>query len=167
MTRAAADVVNVKKASKPETRTALVRRARTVYRELGEVYPNAKCELDFETPFQLLTAVILSAQSTDVGVNKVTRRCSRGTRHGGHGRRRPRRAGSPDQADRLLPQQGQVPARHVPRRCATTTAGTVPGKLDELVKLPASAARTANVVLGDGLGFLATHGAYMPTSVCV
>ncbi|NUS55280.1 MAG: endonuclease III, partial [Streptomycetaceae bacterium] len=55
-----------------EPRLALVRRARKIYRELGEVYPNAKCELDFENPFQLLTAVILSAQSTDVGVNKVT-----------------------------------------------------------------------------------------------
>ncbi|GAA3038597.1 endonuclease III [Streptomyces olivoverticillatus] len=49
-----------------------MRRARKVYRELGGVYPYAKRELDFETPFQLLIAVIFSAQATDVGVNKVS-----------------------------------------------------------------------------------------------
>src|SRR5690242_11436416 len=73
MTPVVADQDTGKKvAVKTESHTALVRRARRIYRELGEVYPNAKCELDFEDPFQLLTAVILSAQSTDVGVNKVT-----------------------------------------------------------------------------------------------
>ena len=56
----------------PNPDVALVRHARKIYRELGEVYSNAKCALDFATPFQLLTAVIHAAQSTDVGVNKVT-----------------------------------------------------------------------------------------------
>ncbi len=37
-------------------------------------FPNAKCELDFRTPFQLLTAVILSAQTTDKQVNKTTKK---------------------------------------------------------------------------------------------
>ena len=39
---------------------------------LAEEYPDGRCELDFDTPFQLLVATILSAQATDVGVNKVT-----------------------------------------------------------------------------------------------
>jgi endonuclease-3 len=39
---------------------------------LEELFPNADTELHFETPFQLLTAVILSAQTTDKQVNKVT-----------------------------------------------------------------------------------------------
>src|SRR5689334_6894244 len=39
---------------------------------LEQLYPDAHCELDFETPFQLLIATILSAQTTDVRVNMVT-----------------------------------------------------------------------------------------------
>ena len=39
---------------------------------LEETYPDAKCELNYTTPFELLIATILSAQCTDVRVNKVT-----------------------------------------------------------------------------------------------
>ena len=55
-----------------ETHTGLVRRARRINRELGDLYPNAHCELDFTTPLELLVATILSAQSTDKRVNLVT-----------------------------------------------------------------------------------------------
>ncbi|MCP4085930.1 MAG: endonuclease III [Actinomycetia bacterium] len=47
-------------------------RARRTHERLIEEYPEAKCELDHHNPFELLTATILSAQATDVGVNKVT-----------------------------------------------------------------------------------------------
>lgn len=43
-----------------------------VIKAMGRIFPEAKAELDYQTPFQLLVAVILSAQTTDVGVNKVT-----------------------------------------------------------------------------------------------
>ncbi len=43
-----------------------------VYELLKEAYPDAKCGLDYETPFQLLVSTILSAQATDISVNKVT-----------------------------------------------------------------------------------------------
>ena len=43
-----------------------------MYRLLHERYPYAHCELDFDTPLQLLVATVLSAQTTDVMVNKVT-----------------------------------------------------------------------------------------------
>ena len=39
---------------------------------LREAYPDVRCELNFETPLQLLTATVLSAQTTDRQVNKVT-----------------------------------------------------------------------------------------------
>lgn len=55
-----------------ETRTALVRRARRINRILGETYPYAVAELDFTSPFELLVATVLSAQTTDVKVNSVT-----------------------------------------------------------------------------------------------
>ncbi|WP_129656555.1 endonuclease III [Rothia halotolerans] len=55
-----------------ETRLGLVRRARRIDRILGETYPYAVAELDFENPYQLLVATVLSAQTTDVKVNSVT-----------------------------------------------------------------------------------------------
>jgi endonuclease-3 len=48
-------------------------RLQCIIQKLQEVYPSAHCELDFETPFQLLVATILSAQCTDKRVNLVTR----------------------------------------------------------------------------------------------
>lgn len=47
-------------------------RVKKVLEKIGEMFPDAKCELDYATPFQLLVAVILSAQTTDKAVNKVT-----------------------------------------------------------------------------------------------
>ena len=43
-----------------------------VIKAMGRIYPEAKAELDHQSPFELLIAVILSAQTTDIGVNKVT-----------------------------------------------------------------------------------------------
>src|SRR4249920_679444 len=56
----------------PPSHTALVRRARRINRELAELYPDAHCELDFNSPLELLVATILSAQTTDKRVNMVT-----------------------------------------------------------------------------------------------
>ena len=56
----------------PPSHTALVRRARRIYRELTLLYPDAHTELDFSSPLELLVATILSAQTTDKRVNIVT-----------------------------------------------------------------------------------------------
>ncbi|HEY1261437.1 MAG TPA: endonuclease III [Stellaceae bacterium] len=48
------------------------REARELYRRLAETRPIPKTELEYESPFTLLVAVVLSAQATDVGVNKAT-----------------------------------------------------------------------------------------------
>lgn len=47
-------------------------RTKKILEILKETYPDAKCELNYETPFQLLVATILSAQTTDKKVNEVT-----------------------------------------------------------------------------------------------
>lgn len=47
---------------------------REFFRRLQSVMPEPRSELEFSTPFELLVAVILSAQSTDAGVNKATRK---------------------------------------------------------------------------------------------
>ena len=54
-----------------ESRTSLVRRARKINRVLGQTYPDARCELDFHNPFELLVVTVLSAQTTDKRVNAV------------------------------------------------------------------------------------------------
>jgi endonuclease-3 len=61
-------------ATAPKKPRTVKGRAREVARRLAEEYPEARCELDFRTPFELLTATILSAQTTDVRVNMVTPR---------------------------------------------------------------------------------------------
>lgn len=48
-------------------------KCRVALKYLKELYPNPNCELEFNTPFQMLVAVILSAQCTDARVNKVTK----------------------------------------------------------------------------------------------
>lgn len=52
---------------------ALKRRARKINRVLAEKYPYAHAELDFRNPFELVVATVLSAQTTDVLVNQVTK----------------------------------------------------------------------------------------------
>lgn len=135
-----------------ESSVARVRRARKTYRELAAFYPYAHCELDFQTPLQLLVATILSAQTTDVGVNKVTPVLF--TRY-------------PDakalaEADRteleeLLRPTGFFRAKaHSVQTLGQTLVeqygGEVPARMDALVKLPGVGRKTANVVLGDAFG---------------
>ena len=48
-------------------------RTKIILEELKRMYPDAKCELNHESPFQLLVATILSAQTTDKKVNEVTK----------------------------------------------------------------------------------------------
>ena len=55
------------------SRTALARRARRINRELARLYPDARIELNFTSPLELLVAALLSAQATDRRVNEVTR----------------------------------------------------------------------------------------------
>src|SRR3974390_402352 len=56
----------------PPSHTVLVRRDRRISRELAVMYPDVHTELNFSTPLELLVATILSAQTTDKGVNLVT-----------------------------------------------------------------------------------------------
>lgn len=48
-------------------------KAQFIYSNLEKLFPQARCELEYQTEFQLLIAVVLSAQTTDKSVNKVTR----------------------------------------------------------------------------------------------
>jgi endonuclease III len=135
-----------------ETHTQLVRRARKMHKVLTETYPDAHCELDFTTPLELLVATILSAQTTDVLVNKVTP---------GLFAKYPN-AQAYAEADReeleaILKPTGFFRAKtnsvmKLGQALVDEYDGVVPNKLSELVKLPGTGRKTANVVLGNAFG---------------
>ena len=53
-------------------RKKLTNQVSEIIQRLKEEYPDVRCELDYQTPLQLLVATVLSAQTTDKQVNKVT-----------------------------------------------------------------------------------------------
>lgn len=132
--------------------TALVRRARKVNRVLGETYPDARCELDFEDPFQLLVVTVLSAQTTDRRVNAV-----RPTLFAAYPDPSAMAAAPREDLERILGPLGFFRAKteSLLRLSAVLVSdhdGQVPPRLEDLVKLPGVGRKTANVVLGNAFG---------------
>ncbi len=137
---------------KPETPVALTRRARKIYRTLVERYPYARCELDFESPLQLLVATVMSAQTTDVRVNIVTPQVFS----------RYRTAADYAGADRaeletMIQSTGFYRAKTnslitLGAALVERFGGEVPARLQDLVTLPGVGRKTANVVLGNAFG---------------
>ena len=132
-----------------ETRTALVRRARKVNRILAATYPEAKAELDFDNPFELLVVTVLSAQTTDKRVNAVRPKLFAAYPD-------PRAMAAADRAvlEGIVGPLGFFRAKTdaLLRLSATLVEeydGHVPGRLEDLVKLPGVGRKTANVVLGN------------------
>jgi endonuclease III len=134
------------------SRTALVRRARRINRELALLYPDAHSELNFTSPLELLVATILSAQTTDKRVNLVTPVLFA----------RYRSAADDAAADRaemekIIQSTGFFRAKTTSliglgQALCDRYAGEVPGKLADLVTLPGVGRKTANVVLGNAFG---------------
>ncbi len=120
--------------------------------ELERMHPEAACALDFGTRFQLLVAVMLSAQTTDVSVNKVTPALFE---------KYPTAEAMAD-ADPLDVQEiirtiglYKNKANNVVKMAKQLTedyGGEVPGDYDELIKLPGVGRKTANVVLAEAFG---------------
>lgn len=132
-----------------ETHTALVRRARRINKVLAETYPDAHCELDFTTPLELVVATVLSAQSTDKGVNLVTPSLFR------HYRSAEDYAGA-DRAtlETEIKSTGFFRAKTnsligLGQALVERYDGEVPARLEDLVTLPGIGRKTANVVLGN------------------
>jgi endonuclease III len=135
-----------------ETRLGLVRRARQMNRILADTYPDAHCELNFQTPFQLLIATVLSAQTTDKRVNLTTPALFA---------RYPMAddlaAAKPDELEEMLKPTGfyRNKAKAIIGLSAAIRdrfGGKVPGKLTDLDSLPGVGRKTANVVLGNAFG---------------
>jgi endonuclease-3 len=119
---------------------------------LAAEYPDAVCELDHETPFQLLTATILSAQSTDKGVNTVTPALFA---------RYPTpadlAAAEPEELEKLIHATGFFRQKAkslmgMAQAVVERYGGEVPGRMEDLVTLPGVGRKTANVVRSVAMG---------------
>ncbi|WP_237318792.1 endonuclease III [Streptomyces sp. JJ36] len=141
-----------RRAGKPESRLALVRRARRMNRELAEVYPYAHPELDFENPFELLVATVLSAQTTDLRVNQTTPAL-----FAAYPAPEDMAAAEPEALEELIRPTGFFRAKAksllgLSAALRDRFGGEVPGRLEDLVTLPGVGRKTANVVLGNAFG---------------
>ena len=131
---------------------ARVRRARRIDRLLAVRYPDARCELDFTDPLELVVATVLSAQTTDVRVNLVTPGLF---------------ARYPDAAAYAAADRAELEERirstgffraksdaliNLGRTLVERFDGEVPRSMAELVSLPGVGRKTANVVLGNAFG---------------
>ncbi len=134
------------------SRTALVRRARRMGRILAEAYPDAHCELDFQGPYQLLVATILSAQCTDARVNMVTPAV-----FGRYPTAAELAAADRSELEQMIASTGFFRAKAaslqgMAARVVEAYGGQVPGRMSDLVTLPGVGRKTANVVLGNAFG---------------
>ncbi len=119
---------------------------------LREHYPKAKCELDFQTPLELLIATILSAQCTDERVNLVTKSLFR---------KYPDAAAYANAPQKDLEREIQSTgfyhnkAKSIQSCCQALLErynGQVPHDIEKMIELPGIGRKTANVVLGTAFG---------------
>ena len=138
-----------------ETKAQKAARALAVADRLRQAYPRSTTALDHATPFQLLVATVLSAQTTDLAVNAATR---------GLFKRFPdavRMAGAPDGAiEEAISSIGlwRAKARNVralSKALVERHGGAVPRTVGELVELPGVGRKTATAVLGQAYGLAA------------
>ena len=115
---------------------------------LAEQHPTAHCELDYRSPFELIVSVVLSAQTTDVGVNRATPKLFAAF----PGAAALAAADSKD-VEPYVSTLGffRMKAKSIvglARALVERHGGEVPRSMEELVRLPGVGRKTANVVLG-------------------
>lgn len=135
-----------------ESKKALRERAAEVYDLLGAEYPDAHCELDFASAFQLGVATILSAQTTDVRVNMVTPELFRR-----YPDARALAAARQEDVEEIVRSTGfyRNKAKNIigfARGLVAEHEGAVPRTMKELHVLPGVGRKTANVILGNAFG---------------
>jgi endonuclease III len=135
-----------------ESKANLKKRSAEILEILRGTYPDAKCSLNFRSPLQLLIATILSAQTTDVQVNIVTKDLFRKYRTP-----RDYANASQEQLQEDIHSIGffrnkSKSLRGTGAKIVEDFDGKVPDTMDELLTLPGVARKTANVVLGNAFG---------------
>lgn len=139
-------------AAAPATALARTRRARAINRELEKIYPDARCELNWNTPLDLLVATVLSAQCTDERVNAVTPALFQ------------RYATAQDYATATEEEIAEIirptgfhrsKSQHlvaIGQQLLAEHGGEVPQDMEALVALPGVGRKTAHVVRGNAFG---------------
>jgi len=147
----------------PRKTPAQIKRARDLLTGLRKYYPDAHCELDYSNPHELLIATILSAQATDVAVNKATpvlfKRFPTPADYA---------AAKPEDIEPYVRTLGFFRNKAKSVHSAMTTiqekfGGTVPATMNALLSLRGVARKTANVVLGNA--FHKNEGVVVDTHV--
>ncbi|WP_129359059.1 MULTISPECIES: endonuclease III [Micrococcaceae] len=150
--KARAGAARRRRLGKQETQLGLVRRARKINRILGETYPYAVAELDFENAFELVVATVLSAQTTDIKVNLVTQKL-----FAAYPDAQALAAADHEAIEEIVHPLGfyRAKARSIIKLAGQIVDeydGEVPGTLDELTKLAGVGRKTAFVVMGNAFG---------------
>lgn len=123
-----------------------------IIEKLRQHYPDPKLELEYSNPFELLIAVILSAQCTDDRVNKVTKALFRKFGKPGDFLKL-----SDQELEELIRPTGyyRQKAKNIKACCEKLVAeygGEVPASIDDLVRLPGVGRKTAAMVIGNAFG---------------
>lgn len=127
-------------------------RAQRIFVRLKRAYPDARCELNFSNPLELIIAAILSAQSTDKRVNQVTPALFRKYRTAGDWAAVPQ-----EQLEKEIRSTGFFrnkarAIRALARELVEKHDGKVPENFDALVNLPGVGRKTANLVMVSAFG---------------
>lgn len=128
------------------------RRVKSVLDKLDAEYPEAECALNHKNVFELIIAVALSAQTTDVSVNKVTPKLFEA-----YGTPEKLAAANPDDVAEYIRTIGMYKTKsknivNLAKGLVENHNGQVPKDYDALVELPGVGRKTANVVLSVGFG---------------
>ena len=123
-------------------------RSDIVLRRLSEIYPDIKIQLNFNDPFELLVATILSAQCTDARVNQVTSELFAKYKTPEDYLKVPNEALEKDIYSTGFYKAKAKNIRASAKKIIEEHDGEVPDNMDELIKLPGVGRKTANVVLG-------------------
>jgi endonuclease-3 len=127
-------------------------RAPEIVRILSEAYPDAKVALRFSNPLEMLVATILSAQTTDEGVNKVTETLFAKYRKPQDYLEVPESELAADIKPTGFFNQKTRSLRGAAQRIVEAYGGNVPDTMEDLITLPGVARKTANIVLGNAFG---------------
>lgn len=132
--------------------SAKQQRALEILTRLKRLYPDATCSLNYETPVQLLVATMLSAQCTDERVNQVTPALFSCFPDAAA-----LAAASIPELEQLVHSTGfyRNKAKNIQAACRllmTEFSGEIPPRMEDLLRLPGVARKTANVVLAHGFG---------------
>lgn len=130
----------------------MTEKVQKIYEKLKEEYPDVRCELNYETPLQLLVATVLSAQTTDRQVNRVTETFFKDCPDLDHLLQL-----SQEEIETYIRSLGfyHMKSRNLYmlfRELADRFGGEVSSTMEELTSLPGVGRKTANVVLSNAFG---------------